>query len=49
MNWKGNGDGMLSFNFGKRPVITKYPYPNSDTANKHFNTKALMKMLNTEK
>lgn len=26
MNWKGNGDGMLSFNFGKRPVITETPY-----------------------
>ncbi len=26
MNWKGNGDGMLSFNFGKRPVITDNPY-----------------------
>ncbi|WP_452600827.1 cytochrome P460 family protein [Pontimicrobium sp. MEBiC06410] len=26
MNWKGNGDGMLSFNFGKRPVITEMPY-----------------------
>ncbi|MDG1332336.1 MAG: cytochrome P460 family protein [Crocinitomicaceae bacterium] len=27
MNWKGNGDGMLTFNFGKRPVITKTAYP----------------------
>ena len=26
MSWKGNGDGMLSFNFGKRPVITERPY-----------------------
>ncbi|MFK7749441.1 MAG: cytochrome P460 family protein [Kordia sp.] len=26
MNWKGNGDGMLSFNFGKRPVITDRPF-----------------------
>lgn len=26
MNWKGNGDGMLSFNFGKRPVITEQPF-----------------------
>ncbi|MEP2935456.1 MAG: cytochrome P460 family protein [Gilvibacter sp.] len=26
MNWEGNGDGMLSFNFGKRPVITETPY-----------------------
>jgi len=25
-NWDGNGDGMLSFNFGKRPVITSVPY-----------------------
>ncbi|MFT6499962.1 MAG: hypothetical protein ACJASQ_000069 [Crocinitomicaceae bacterium] len=24
--WHGNGDGMLSFNFGKRPVITKTPF-----------------------
>jgi hypothetical protein len=26
MNWEGNGDGMLSFNFGKRPVITETAY-----------------------
>jgi len=26
MNWKGNADGMLLFNFDKRPVITTYPY-----------------------
>ena len=26
MNWKGNGDGMLSFNFGSRPVITDRPF-----------------------
>jgi len=25
-NWKGNGDSMLSFNFGKRPVVTEVPY-----------------------
>ena len=36
-NWKGNGDGMLSFNFGKRPVITSVPYPNSGS--KHAYTK----------
>lgn len=30
MNWKGNGDGMLSFNFGKRPVITDTPYSADD-------------------
>ncbi|MEL6560321.1 MAG: hypothetical protein AAFQ94_19180, partial [Bacteroidota bacterium] len=29
-NWKGNGDGMLSFNFGKRPVVTNVPYKKSD-------------------
>jgi hypothetical protein len=29
-NWKGNGDGMLRFNFGKRPVITAQPYSPSD-------------------
>jgi len=28
LNWKGNGDGMLSFNFGRRPVITEVPYSN---------------------
>ena len=31
MNWEGNGDGMLSFNFGKRPVITEYPYTANDS------------------
>lgn len=26
MNWEGNGDGLLTFNFGERPIITKVPY-----------------------
>lgn len=28
MNWTGNGDGMLTFNFGERPVITKLAFGN---------------------
>ncbi len=30
MNWKGNSDGMLSFNFGKIPVITEKLYTADD-------------------
>ena len=33
LNWKGNGDGMLSFNFGKRPVITNVPYTGKGVTN----------------
>jgi len=32
MNWEGNGDGMLSFNFGKRPVITEVPFTAKDSS-----------------
>ena len=36
-NWKGNGDGMLSFNFGKRPVITETPFvPNTPIGQKYL-------------
>ena len=30
--WQGNGDGMLSFNFGRRPVITAVPYSATDSS-----------------
>jgi hypothetical protein len=36
MNWEGNGDGMLSFNFGKRPVITDYSFISKESTIQNF-------------
>jgi len=50
-NWKGNGDGMLSFNFGKRPVITEYPYTSNESTNQNYSSeeiKTLKKYLSED-
>ncbi|MBK8610091.1 MAG: cytochrome P460 family protein [Chitinophagaceae bacterium] len=41
VNWKGNGDGLLSFNFGKRPVITETPYSAGESAKTAIKKKEL--------
>ncbi len=43
MHWDGNADGMLSYNFGNRPVITEKCY--SDSCKKQAYTSARTESL----
>jgi hypothetical protein len=46
MNWEGNGDGMLSFNFGKRPVITDYSFISKDSTIQNFLVEEIETVIN---
>jgi hypothetical protein len=51
MNWKGNGDGMLSFNFGKPPVIKEKRYTTHDSISQKYSLeeiKTIKRYINQE-
>ncbi len=45
MNWEGNGDGMLSFNFGKPPVITDYSFISKESTILNYLTEEIETLI----